>query len=109
MICSCIWIPAYASDHNTIQFDCLYEHREYEIIATFLFSSVLCIRRRIQFYMFFQADTQEELDDWYDNIKDLSLYNAGVTAEFGDTFITLSCYSYQIEDGRFVVVGKRIK
>ena len=27
----------------------------------------------------------------------------------GDEFITLSCCSYQVEDGRFVVVGKRIK
>ena len=27
----------------------------------------------------------------------------------GDEFITLSCCSYHVEDGRFVVVGKRIK
>ena len=58
---------------------------------------------------FFQADTQEEFDDWYENIKAMSLYDAGVTAEYGDEFITLSCCSYQVEDGRFVVVGKRIK
>ena len=31
-----------------------------------------------------------------------------VTAVFGDEFITLSCCSYHVEDGRFVVVGKRI-
>jgi sortase B len=39
----------------------------------------------------------------------MSLYDTGVTAEYGDEFITLSCCSYQVEDGRFVVVGKRIK
>ncbi|MGN1314980.1 MAG: hypothetical protein ACI4VG_08220, partial [Lachnospiraceae bacterium] len=56
----------------------------------------------------FQADTQEEFDDWYENIKELSLYDTGVTAQLGDEFITLSCCSYHVEDGRFVVVGKRI-
>ena len=53
--------------------------------------------------------TQEEFDNWYENIKAMSLYDTGVTAEYGDEFITLSCCSYQVEDGRFVVVGKRIK
>lgn len=36
-----------------------------------------------------------------------SLYDTGVTAKFGDEFITLSACSYHVEDGRFVVVGKR--
>lgn len=50
----------------------------------------------------------EEFDDWYENIMKLSLYDTGVTAEFGDEFITLSCCSYHTEDGRFVVVGKEL-
>lgn len=50
----------------------------------------------------------EEFDDWYSNIKEMSLYDTGISAELGDEFITLSCCSYQVEDGRFVVVGKRI-
>ena len=61
-----------------------------------------------KYYKFFQADTQEEFDDWYNNIMELSLYDTGVRAEFGDEFITLSCCAYHVEDGRFVVVGKRI-
>lgn len=61
-----------------------------------------------KYYKFFQADTEEEFYEWYRNIKAMSLYDTGVSAEFGDEFITLSCCSYQVEDGRFVVVGKRI-
>lgn len=34
--------------------------------------------------------------------------SAGVEAEFVDEFITLFCCSYHVEDGRFVVVGKRV-
>ena len=62
-----------------------------------------------KYYKFFQADTQEEFDDWYGHIKELSLYDTGVTAELGDEFITLSCCAYHVEDGRFVVVAKRTK
>ncbi len=37
----------------------------------------------------------------------ISLYDTGVEAEFGDTFLTLSTCAYHVEDGRFVVVAKR--
>ena len=98
----------YASDHNTIYFDSLYEYREYEVIAAFYSQVYYKDQDVFKYYQFVQADTQEDFDNWYDNIKALSLYDTGVTAAFGDEFITLSCCSYQVEDGRFVVVGKRI-
>ncbi len=37
------------------------------------------------------------------------MYDTGVDASYGDEFITLSTCAYHVEDGRFVVVGKRIK
>jgi sortase B len=36
------------------------------------------------------------------------MYDTGVTAEYGDEFITLSVCAYHVENGRLVVVGKRI-
>ena len=99
---------AYGTEHSIIYFDSLYEHRQYELIAVF-YSQVYYVDQDVfKYYKFFQADTQAEFDDWYDNIKNLSLYDTGVTAQFGDEFITLSCCAYHVEDGRFVVVGKRI-
>ena len=98
----------YASEHSTICFDSLYEHREYEVIAAFYSQVYYKDQDVFKYYQFVQADTQEDFDNWYDNIKALALYDTGVTAAFGDEFITLSCCSYQVEDGRFVVVGKRI-
>lgn len=95
-------------EHNIIRFDSLYEEREYELIAVFYSQIFYTYEDVFKYYNFFQTDTQEEFDDWYDNIKEMSLYETGVTAEFGDEFITLSCCSYHVEDGRFVVVGRRI-
>ena len=100
---------AYGKEHNIICFDSLYEKREYELISVF-YSQVFYQHEEVfKFYKFFQADTQEEFDDWYNNIKEMSLYDTGVEAELGDEFITLSVCAYHVEDGRFVVVGKRIE
>lgn len=100
---------AYADAHNIIKFDSLYESREYEVIAVFYSQVYYTTDDVFKYYKFFDANTQEEFDYWYDNIKELSLYDTGVEAQFGDQFITLSCCAYHVEDGRFVVVGKRIK
>ncbi len=99
---------SYGEEHSIISFDSLYEKREYELIAVFYSQVYMNTDKVFKYYNFFQADTQEEFDDWYENIKTMSLYDTGVTAEYGDEFITLSCCSYQVEDGRFVVIGKRI-
>lgn len=99
----------YGKEHNLICFDSLYEHRKYVLLAVF-YSQVYYEQDEVfKYYKFFQADTPEEFDDWYENIIEMSLYDTGVTAELGDEFITLSCCSYHVEDGRFVVVGKRIE
>ena len=98
----------YGMAHNIICFDSPYEKRKYELIAVFYSQVYYQSDDVFKFYNFFEADTQEEFDDWYNNIKELSLYDTGVTAEYGDEFITLSCCSYHVEDGRFAVVGKRI-
>lgn len=98
----------YGISHKLICFDSLYEKRGYELIAVFYSQVFYQSQDVFKYYKFFQADTQEEFDYWYNNIKELSLYDTGVTAKLGDEFITLSCCAYHVEDGRFVVVGKRV-
>lgn len=95
-------------EHSTISFDTLYEERTYEIVAVFQSQVYNKGDDVFKYYQFYQADTQEEFDDFYNNIKNLSLYDTGVEAEFGDVFLTLSTCAYHVEDGRFVVVAKRV-
>ncbi|MBQ2803289.1 MAG: sortase [Lachnospiraceae bacterium] len=83
--------------------------RNYEVIAVFRSQVFKKTDQVFKFYKFFQADTQEEFDDFYQNIKAMSLYDTGVTAEFGDHFITLSTCVYHVEHGRFVVVAKEVE
>lgn len=95
-------------EHSFISFDTLYEERTYEIVSVFLSQVYEEEADVFKYYRFYQADTQKEFDDFYDNIKGMSLYDTGVEAEFGDTFLTLSTCAYHVADGRLVVVAKRI-
>ncbi len=83
--------------------------RNYEVIAVFRSQVYRKNEEVFKFYKFFQADTQEEFEDFYQNIKELSIYDTDVTAEFGDHFITLSTCVYHVEQGRFVVVAKEVE
>ena len=96
-------------EHPLIRFDSLFEKRTYEIIAVFRSQVYDQAEDVFRYYQFYEADTEEEFDDFYENIKALSLYDTGVEAQFGDQFITLSTCAYHVEDGRFVVVAKRQK
>lgn len=99
----------FAREHNIITLYTKERERRYEVIAVFRSQVYRKTDQVFKFYKFFQADTQEEFDDFYQNIKALSLYDTEVTAEFGDNFITLSTCVYHVEQGRFVVVAKEIE
>lgn len=96
-------------EHRFISFSTLYEEYTYEIMAVFL-SQVYNVEDEVfKYYNFYEAETEEEFLDFYDNVKALSLYDTGVTAEFGDKFITLSTCAYHVKDGRMVVVAKQLR
>lgn len=100
---------SYWEDHRYITLYTEECERRYEVLAVFRSQVYKKTDTVFKFYKFFQADTAEEFDDFYQNIKELSLYDTGVTAEFGDHFLTLSTCVYHVQNGRFVVVAKEIE
>lgn len=99
---------SFCREHPIISFDTLYEERTYEVLAVFRSQVYHSGEDAFRYYQFYEAQTQEEFAYFYENIKELALYDTGVTAEFGDTFLTLSTCAYHVEDGRFVVVAKAV-
>lgn len=95
-------------NHPLISFDTLYEERTYEIVSVFLSQVYKEDEDIFKYYQFYQADTEEEFNYFYQNIKELALYDTGVEAEYGDTFLTLSTCAYHVEDGRLAIVAKKI-
>lgn len=101
--------PDYYEEHKVIKFDTLYEEREYEVISVFLSQVYKKSEDVFKYYKFFEAEDEEAFNTFYNNIKALALYDTGVDAVYGDEFITLSTCAYHVENGRLVVVAKRIK
>lgn len=99
----------YYQEHKNIVLYTENLRRNYEVIAVFRSQVFKKSDNVFKFYKFFQADSQEEFDEFYDNIMAMSIYDTGVTAQFGDHFLTLSTCSYHVDRGRFVVVAKEVE
>ena len=100
----------FTKNHPIIKFSSLYEDREYEICSVFL-SQVYKRNEtdKFKYYQFFNAENEDEFNGFYRQIKKQAMFDTGVDAEYGDEFITLSVCAYHVDNGRLVVVGKRIK
>ena len=96
------------NEHRTISFNTLTDKQEYEIVA--VFRTVVYTDRPdvFKYYRFVDAESANEFDDFIAKCKELSFYDTGVTAEYGDKLITLSTCEYSRNNSRLVVVAKRI-
>ncbi len=95
-------------DHRYIQFDTIYEKGTYEVM--YVFRSRIYHEDEIVFkyYQFIDAESEAEFYSNMNEMAEMSLYDTGVTAVYGDELLTLSTCDYQETNGRFVVVAKRI-
>lgn len=99
---------SYEAEHSKIYFYTKTQEREYEIISVFRSEIYGKDDDTFKYYDCIKLTSQEKFNDFYQNIKALSLYDTGVTAEFGDEFITFSTCSYHTKNGRLVVIGKQV-
>ena len=91
--------------HPTIRFDSIYEEREYEVVAAFYDRVYYTHETNFKFYNFIDAADQAEYDSAVEQFKKKSLYDTGVTPEYGQQLITLVTCTYHVDNGRFVVVA----
>lgn len=94
--------------HPTLYYSTLYEERTYEIIAAFYDRVYYTYEDCFKFYQFIDAEDEAHFNEAITYFKDKSLYDTGVTAEFGDDLITLVTCAYHVDNGRFVVVARRV-
>lgn len=93
-------------EHKTICFDTLTEQAEYEIVA--VFKTVAYSAEGYRYYDFVNAENEEAFDGYIAKCKELALYDTGVSAKYGDKLITLSTCEYSAQNGRLVVVAKKV-
>lgn len=92
-------------EHKKIRFDTLGGFGEYTVIAAF--KTVAYSEKGFPYYHFVYAENQAVFDKYVAKCKELSLYDTGVTAEYGDKLLTLSTCEYSQDNGRMVVVAKK--
>lgn len=99
---------SYYQNHRYIEFDSIYEEGTYEVM--FAFRDRVYSREDVNFkyYEFIDANSEEEFNSYMNEMAAVSYYDTGVTAVYGDHLLTLSTCDYQQDNGRFVVVARRV-
>ena len=93
-------------DNRYIYFDTLYEYHTYEVFAVFVGTADLTIG--FAYHLFDDAESEAEYNMFVENCKRLSLYDTGITPQPGDKLLTLSTCDKSQDEGRFVVVARRV-
>ena len=100
---------SYYKEHPTIEFTTLDEDCEYEIISVFKSRVYYKSEQNVfRYYFFINAENEEEYNYYVEESKKASLYDTGKIAEYGEQLLTLSTCEYSQEDGRFVIVARKI-
>ena len=94
----------YYDTHKTIKFYTMTENAEYEIIAVFKTVAYT----GFQYYKFYNAEDEREFNTFIEKCKELSFYDTKKTAVYGDKLITLSTCEYSNDNGRLVIVARKI-
>lgn len=92
--------------HPFIRFDTISQRQMYQIIC--VFKTTATVGEGFTYHRFSDAANPEEFDTFLRQCKALALYDTALTAQYGDKLITLSTCEYSQQNGRLVVVAKRI-
>lgn len=99
---------SYYEKHPYIKFDTIYEYGTYQVMYVFRSHVYEETEIAFKYYQFYDAYSEVEFDSYMKEMADMSLYDTGVTAMYGDRLLTLSTCDYEEANGRFVVVAKKI-
>ena len=99
---------AFWAAHKTFRVDMLNQAREYEVMAMFRSRQYREGEEGFQYYNYIDLSQWNAFHSFVTQAKQASMIDTGVTAQFGDELVTLSTCSYHVNDGTFVVVGRRI-
>ncbi len=100
------WDRDFYLSHKYIYFDTLFERHTYEVIAVFRTTAVY--GEGFRYHLFCDAGSAANFDEYVDTCKALGMYDVEATAEYGDKLITLSTCDFSQDNGRMVIVAKRV-
>ncbi len=93
-------------ENRLIQFDTLTEQHTYEIVS--VFKTSVFGEGAITYHTVVDFASEDEFYGFVDRIKLFDFYETGVFPEYGEKLICLSTCEYTLENGRFVVLARRL-
>lgn len=100
---------SFYKEHPIITFDTIYEEHAYQVMYVFRSRVFNAEDVNFKYYQFINANSSEEFHSAMESMAEMSFYDTGVNASYGDQLLTLSTCDYEQMNGRFVVVCKQIK
>ncbi len=101
--------PSFREKHPVIDFKTIYDSEsQYEVMAIF-FAPVYPEEQTgvFKWYQYAGDMNKNQFEYYVQNVKALSLYDTGVTAEYGDKLITLETCANSHDSTRLVVVARK--
>lgn len=99
---------SFYKEHKTFTFDTIYEKQTYEVVAAIKTEippeDVDCFR----YYEYTGKNDTEMFRQYVQFIEENRLYDTGVELQEGDDILTLSTCAYHTDQGRFIVVARKI-
>ena len=92
--------------HQYIQLWDLYEEHTYQVVCVFKTSGTYGVG--FPFHLFDDFEDEAEYEEFINGVRKLAKYDTGIETEYGDKFICLCTCEYTQNNGRLVLVAKRV-
>ena len=103
------WDEEYYKLHKTITFDTIIQEGTFQVMAAFYSQAYQEDAEGVfRYHLYPDLEEPEVFEEYVRKAKENSLYDTGVTAEYGQRILTLSTCSYHVTDGRFAVIAVEV-
>ncbi len=96
-------------NHQIVQFDTIYESGIYQVMLAFQSHVYEENVIAFKYYQFIDPASEKEFESGINEMREIALYDTGINTEYGDNLLFLSTCDYDEQNGRFVVLCKKIK
>lgn len=97
---------SFFNEHQYITMWDLYEEHTYQVVCIFRTSGTYGVG--FPFHLYDNFADEAEYTEFINGVRDLAIYDTGIETQYGDQFICLCTCEYTINNGRLILVAKRI-
>lgn len=101
---------SFYDEHKIINITTESEERQYEVVAAFKSRVFYKNEKNVfRYYNYVNFEDENKYNEYINNVKKEQLYDTGISANYGEQLITLITCEYSQENGRMIVVAKKIQ